>query len=265
MKEKVAKQIDKTKYVLVNHNLIIKAEKFGYLIRGLIYVWLGWFGILLALGWRKKGANLADVIISSQKVAFGKLLLVMIVAGLGCYSMWGIFRGVFNIMEEENKPTGWLTRLGYLLSAVSYGSLAFTAWLLLLGDKVSAKISDPTPLGNKIWHLPYGRILLIVFGVAWLAAAIAQLITAIKDKVILIGKVGLVARAITFALIGFYIVRAALIFNPYKVYGLGQIMEILNKKSFGPAFVAALSIGLSVFGFYSVIISFKFKHPHELK
>src|SRR5438445_11908890 len=51
---------------------------------------------------------------------FGKLVLLVIIVGLAAYSLWGLIRAVFDPLHRGSDPSGYLERLGFVSSALSY-------------------------------------------------------------------------------------------------------------------------------------------------
>ena len=68
-----------------------------------------------------------------------------------------------------------------------------------------------------------------------------------------VGVVGHLARAVVFALIGWFVIKAAIDFDPDKAVGLDQALAKLASSSFGPAVLGLVAAGLIAFGAYSVL------------
>jgi hypothetical protein len=254
MEEEIKENYYETRRTMTKNIWVERIERYGFFIRGLIYIILGWFGIQLSLGLRDRGANLIDVISSLNNLLYGKIILILVSLGLLGYSFWGIARGIFNVLDENKELHGWGKRVGYLISAISYGSLAFSSLLFIKGTSVASASGDPSKIVDKVWPLPFGRELLLLLGLFWIFGAIGQLISINKSSSWL-EKTGLISRAFIYGLIGGFIVRAAITVNPGMVLGIGQVMQFLEQNKGGTLIVAALSLGLSFFGIYSVIFA----------
>ena len=253
MEEHIRRGVKKTKKTLKYHPLIKRLESLGYIVRGLVYLLLGFFGVQLAFGLRSHAPNLTEVIISVSRAPLGTFSLLLIVAGLISYGLWGISRGVFNVLEEEHDFLGYTKRMGYILSALSYLTLSFTGVLLLVGRDVSNSASDPSAVTNKVWNFPFGREMVIIFGALWLASGLIQIYIS-KNSKLTSGKFGQAARAVLFILIGFFIIKAGLASNPQNIYGIGQVLDLLDQTKIGAYVVGILSLGIMSFGVYSIRI-----------
>ena len=73
-----------------------------------------------------------------------------------------------------------------------------------------------------------------------------------RDAFTLIGEVGLVARAVAFFLIGFFVAKAAIDYAPSKAVGIDGALARLTQHAYGGAALIVVAIGLIVFGTYSV-------------
>ena len=68
----------------------------------------------------------------------------------------------------------------------------------------------------------------------------------------IVGVVGLVARAIAFALIGIFVLKAARDYSPRDAVGIDGALARLLQHSYGPAALVVVAAGLIVFGVYSI-------------
>jgi hypothetical protein len=110
----------------------------------------------------------------------------------------------------------------------------------------------------------------IVAGLVVIGVAVDQAIKGIKKKFLedskteqmsptvdqaftAAGVIGHLARAVVFALIGWFVIKAAIDFDPDKAVGLDQALSKLASSTFGPVVLAVVAAGLVAFGAYSVL------------
>jgi Domain of Unknown Function (DUF1206) len=67
-----------------------------------------------------------------------------------------------------------------------------------------------------------------------------------------IALVGHVARAVIFGLVGVFLVKAAVEFNPNNAVGLDGALAKLARASYGPSMLGVVATGLVAFGIYSL-------------
>ena len=64
--------------------------------------------------------------------------------------------------------------------------------------------------------------------------------------------VGTAARGMVFALAGFFVVQAAVTFEPEKARGLDGALRSLVKTPLGPWLLVVVALGLVAFGIYGL-------------
>ncbi|MFZ2981036.1 MAG: DUF1206 domain-containing protein, partial [Sphingobium sp.] len=73
------------------------------------------------------------------------------------------------------------------------------------------------------------------------------------DYVRWIGRFGYAARALIFAMIGSFVIMAALNHDPDQAGGLGEALQQLRSQSYGALLLAVVAVGLALFGLFSLI------------
>jgi len=81
----------------------------------------------------------------------------------------------------------------------------------------------------------------------------SQMSAAEKKWTLVAGKIGIGARGLVFALIGFFLIQAALNVDPKQAVGLDGALWKLTQQPQGPLLLAAAAIGLMFFGVYSML------------
>jgi Na+/proline symporter len=66
-----------------------------------------------------------------------------------------------------------------------------------------------------------------------------------------LGKVGLTARALVFVLIGYFVLRTAIEYNPANAVGVDGALARLHHQPFGPWIVGLVGVGLLMFAAFS--------------
>jgi hypothetical protein len=68
-----------------------------------------------------------------------------------------------------------------------------------------------------------------------------------------VGVFGHLARAVVFVLIGYFLVWAAIDYNPDEAIGLDGALAKLGDSSYGPVLLGVVAFGLLGFALYSVL------------
>jgi hypothetical protein len=241
----------------------------GYVARGLIYVVIGICAVRLAQGVNEQPASQTGALKLIAGQQFGHALLVLMAIGLGGYSLWRLAQAVFGVTPEAGRHST-LDRLGALGSAVAYATFCFIAISILVAPaSTSGNDQKPRDITADALGWTGGRWLVGGVGVLFLIVAAYQLYQGVTRKFMddskvgkmerpvrraftILGVTGLCARAVAFALIGVFIMRAAIAFHANEAVGLDGALYRLTKQSYGPTLLFVVAIGLIAFGFYSI-------------
>jgi len=249
---------------------VIFLVRLGYVVRGFIYIVIGLVALRLATG---SGGQTTDPtgalgIISQQP--YGKVLMIVIIAGLIGYSLWGFVRALLDPLGRGTDTKGLSARAGYLLSGISYGALVFPAFRLIQNQPAGSGAGNQQGIVAKLLGQPAGVWLVAGFGVFWIVSAIAQWqqaytanfmddlktgqMTANEEKLAeRLGRIGYVARGVVYALIGWFTLQAAATLDAFRAQGIGGALTKLSQQPYGPFLLALVAIGLAIFGIYSIL------------
>ena len=70
---------------------------------------------------------------------------------------------------------------------------------------------------------------------------------------LVIGRIGLTARACVFALVGYFLLKAAIAFEPRSAVGIDGALDRLRHQDLGPLLLGIAAAGLIVFAAFSVM------------
>jgi hypothetical protein len=75
----------------------------------------------------------------------------------------------------------------------------------------------------------------------------------VKKAVIFLGRLGYGALGVVFAIIGFFMIVAAVQFNPQQAKGLNTALSELLQLPFGRVLLGIVALGLIAYGIYSFV------------
>jgi hypothetical protein len=237
----------------------------GFVARALVYGIIGILAFRLAIGQGGKLTNQQGALHTVAKQPFGKLLLTLVAIGLGGYSLWRLVRAALG-HGPEGSDTGF-DRLAALGSGVVYGLICAVAVQILLGSgggHAGAKKSTAGVLG---W--PAGTWIVGIAGAVMIGIALYQgyrgltrsflkdskteeMSPRVKLWIGRLGTFGHVARMVVFGLVGIFLVKAAIDYNPNKAVGLDGALAKLANNSYGPFLLGIVAAGLVSFALYSL-------------
>lgn len=240
------------------------AGRVGYAFKGVLYVLLGVLAVDTALdGGQTEGQRGALATVAESQ--FGGILLTLLAIGLAAYAVWRIAMAVLDPEHKGTDASGVAHRMGYAVSGVSYGLLAFAAYGILQGREGS---SDGAEEGAEAaLSLPGGRWVLALVALAVLGYGIWELIRAKKgsfmDKLSLsgdaasnrqtikrIGQAGLAARGVVYGIIGLTLGVAAFQSDSDEAVGLDGALSTLRDQPYGAILLGLVGLGLAAYGLY---------------
>jgi hypothetical protein len=242
----------------------------GLVARGVIYAVIGVLAIKLALGDGGRATDQQGALHTIAGQPFGKVLLAIVAVGLLGYVSWQLIRAAVGHGRETNKDDA-KERISAAVGGVGYGILLVAAVRILAGSgsggggSGSARHATGGVLG---W--PAGTWLVGIAGAILIGAGIEQGYTGVRRKFLeqsktekmgervepafsAVGVFGHLARMVVFALIGYFLVRAAIDYDPHKAVALDGALAKLGQASYGPVLLGVVAAGLIGFAVFSVL------------
>jgi hypothetical protein len=233
----------------------------GLAARGFVYLVMGWLAVLVATGERahvdQRGA-LTEVL----NQPMGGLLVAAMGAGFAAYAVWRLSEAAFGVKGES----GAGPRIKSLVRGLAYAVLAFGAFTLLMGAR-STQAGQQSHLAGTVMQQTGGRWLVAIVGIVVVGVGVMMIYegwsTAFmryfgylpqprRSVIVWLGRIGSVARGIVFVVTGALIVIAAWTAQPKKAGGIDEAFRTLLDQPYGALLVAALGVGLIVFGVYGL-------------
>lgn len=258
----VASQVSQGADAAANSRPMGWLARLGLTARGVVYLVMGWLAILLATG-DHHPVDQRGVITTLISQPFGTVLVIVLAVGLAAYALWRLVEVVAGPSGERDT---WGARLKSLVRAIAYGVLAFTAVSVLHGAR-QTQAGQQGRIAAHVMSQPGGRWLVGGAGVAVVAVGVSMVIEGWSKKflryfgylpprargaVVLLGRVGTIARGLVFAVTGALVVQAALDANPAKAGGIDTATRTLLDQPYGAWLVLALGAGLMLFGVYAL-------------
>jgi Domain of Unknown Function (DUF1206) len=239
----------------------------GYAARGVIYALIGVLALRLADGVEAPRPSQQGAMHQIAQQRFGHALLLATAIGLAGYALWRLAQALVGHTPEYGRHSK-LDRIGAMGSCIAYTAFFLLAISVLRGtDGNSSEETKRTTAGILEW--PAGRELVGAAGLLFIGIAAYQAYLGLSKKFLtysktgqmsagtlktftFIGVVGLVARAIAFALIGIFVLRAAINYTPRDAVGIDGALARLTQHTYGTAALIAVAVGLIAFGVYSI-------------
>ena len=237
----------------------------GFVARALVYGIIGVLALKLAIGYGGKLTSQQGALHTVAKQPFGKVLLALVAIGLGGYSLWRLVRAAIG-HGPEGSDTGF-ARVAALGSGIAYAVICAVAIEILLGAGGGHGGTKKPTAGVLGW--PGGTWIVGIAGGVMIGVALYQGYRGITKKFLddskvgemsptmkvwigRLGTFGHLARMVVFGLIGVFLVKAAIDYNPNKAVGLDGALAKLAHHSYGPFLLGIVAAGLVAFALYSL-------------
>lgn len=238
----------------------------GFIARGIVYGLIGVLAVALALGAGGKATNQQGALETVAAQPLGRVLLVAIAAGLGGYALWRLVRAALGRGPEDARDN-LIDRIAGFGSGVVYAFLCYVAAKIVAGARAGNGGVQHKTAGILGW--PGGQWLVGIAGIVLVGIGLYQGYRAITQEflddakvgemdartrrlVTAVGVVGHLARMVVFGLVGIFLVKAAVDYNPHAAVGVGGALARLLHEPFGNALLAVVAAGLVAFGLYSI-------------
>ena len=251
---------------------VIFLARLGYAAKGIVYGVIGILAFQAAFGVGSTNINTNQALIKIVTQPFGRILLWIVAIGLIGYVLWML---VQTFLDPENNGTdakGLLQRTGYFVSGIGYALIDFSAFQILTGSGGGSSGQGPQDWTAKVMSNPAGRWLIGLVGLGLGIWGLTQIYQAYsksftkrlkmgdmngteKTWAVRTGQAGLTARGVVFAIIAYFLVQAAVTYNPDKAGGLGQAFQTLASQPFGPWLLGIVAVGLIAYGIYGLFLA----------
>lgn len=241
----------------------------GLAARGVLYSVVGVLALQLALGRKTQRPDNQGALAALAHQPFGKVLLVITAVGFAGYALWRFSSAFLDTEGDGSDASGWAKRAADLGRGLLYASFCFTALRLVAGSSGDDQTKE-ADITAAVLRAPWGRILVALVGLAIIGAGLyngyravsrkyrknlhtEQMSQAARRWLTRVASVGLTARMIVFVLVGAFLVRSAVRYDPNEAVGVDGALQRLMEARYGPWMLALVAVGLFTFGLYSFI------------
>jgi len=263
---------------------IERITRFGWIGKGFVYLVVGVLAFRIAVQqWESSStgsgsggtqANQQGALRSIADEPLGTVLLLALAVGLGIFTIWKLVQA-FAGRSGDVGPLNLAKRVGWAGLGIFYGALAWTAARLAFEGSGSSSggssggATSPQALTARFLDLPGGRLIVAAVGIGVIVIAgyhvrkgvtydfIDDLDTddLTDDEERWLGRFGVggfVARGVVLGLSGWFLIRAAVQFDPSDAVGLDGALRRLADLTYGRVLLVVVSVGLIVAGAYDM-------------
>ena len=251
-----------------DHGWLDSLGRAGMATRGLLYAIVAWLSIAVAHG-NQRQADSKGALSTIAQQPLGRFLLIVVAAGLLAMAAWT----VASVLLKDG--AGRISRIWRLCVYISLFAVAVSIVLSGRGGGSGDKEADLTAwvlgLPGGPWIVgAVGAGIVIggigqvrkMFGERWAKAVQIEKVTPRARPVVgVVASAGIAARAVVFVLIGSFLVRAALNYNPGEATGVDGALKRLASTSHGPGLLIAVAVGFVAYGLWCAVIAWYGPRP----
>jgi len=250
-----------------------KLAQAGLITKGVVYCLLGIFAFMAAFHLGSSSVQDTDkqgVIRWVRDLTGGSVLLVVLILGMLCYSLWRFIQAIANTDHKSKDAKGWVQRARYLFSGLLYLSLSLTTLRLFIGRSSGSSQNSNEQMASSVLQAPVGQWLLGLFALGLVATGIYQIWYGYSEKyrkhvqkmnhqdatarlLLRAGKAGYIARGVVWLTIAWLLLKAAFYARAEEAANTSEAFQFLESTEYGNFIIAAVGAGLVGYGIFNFI------------
>jgi hypothetical protein len=240
----------------------------GLIAKGVSYGLVGILAINLVVGDGGKATSRQGALATVAQESYGKVLLVLLAFGFAGYAIWRLVEGAIG-SDEGGKVKEWGKRAGYIGRGLIYVGLTYGTVKLLVGAGSQTQNQEAREKTSTVLSWPAGKWIVAAAGLGIIGAGVWNAYRGVSTKFEdewrggmsptarrwgrRVAVIGHVARGVVFTLIGIFLIKAALEYEPKEAIGLDGALQKVAQASYGPYLLGLVAAGLVCYGLYCLV------------
>jgi len=243
----------------------------GLVAKGLSFGLVGALALELAIGHGGKATSREGALAQLSDHSYGKIVLIALAVGFAAYALWRFVQAVAERPDEKDgEAKVWAKRAGYVGLGLIYAGLTYSTLRILGGGTSDPQDEKAHKSTAMVLGWPAGRVIVVAAGLVVIGAGlwnlyrglarkfddkwrVGELSPAVEKWGVRVGVVGHVARFVVFALVGVFLVEAAVHYKPKDAIGIDGALQKLAHASYGPFLLGLTAAGLVAYGVYCLV------------
>ena len=242
----------------------------GIVAKGVSYGIVGILALMLALGQGGKTTSREGALATLAQEPFGKVLLAILALGFAAYALWRLILVFASDVEDDEKLKGWGERAANIVRVLIYGGLTFATLKILFGSGSSQSENEKAQeTASTILSWPAGRWLVGIAGLVIIGIGLWNAYQGIAKKFEdewrtgesetaqkwgrRAGVAGHLSRAVVFTLIGIFVIKASVEYEPSEAIGLDGALHKVATAPYGPYLLGIVAAGLICYALFCFV------------
>jgi hypothetical protein len=267
-----AQRIRTTGRTVGHGDWVERAGRVGLVAKGVSYALIGILAIQIPLGQGGQVADRKGVLRQLATESWGSAALIALAVGFACYAVWRVIEAVVDRQHEGHDPKGLAKRARSLGLGVVYVASAAAAVALVRSSSPSAGGGggDEKQETARVLDWPAGRWIVLAVALGFLADGLYNVYRGVTTKfrerlktremspgveraAVASGVAGHLSRGVVFALVGLFLGKAAIEYDPNEAVGIDGALLKVAQASHGPLLLGLVAGGLIAYALYCLV------------
>jgi hypothetical protein len=246
-----------------------RAGRLGLVAKAVSYALVGLLALQIPLGQGGQATDREGVLRHLAGRSWGTAALIALGIGFAAYAVWRFAEALFDRSRRGDDAGGLAERAKSLIVGVVYSASAVAAWSLAQSASASTGGSENQQTA-RVLEWPAGRWLVLAAAAAFVGDGLYNVYRGwarkFRDRLKLhemhgavrtwgmrAGVVGHVARGLVFSIVGVFLAKAAIEYDPDEAIGIDGALLKLVEQPFGKVLLGLVAAGLVAYAVYSLV------------
>jgi len=248
------------------------AGRLGLLAKAVSYALIGILAIQIPLGHGGQAADRKGVLRQLATESWGAAALIALAVGFACYAVWRVIDALVDRRNQGQDPKGLAKRAASFGLGVLYAASAAAAVALVRSGSSAGGggTGDEKQEAARVLDWPAGRWIVLAVALGFVGAGLynvyqgvttkfreelktGQMSRGVERSAVASGVVGYLARGVVFALVGVFLGKAAIEYDPNEAIGIDGALLKLADASHGPLLLGLVAGGLIAYALYCLV------------
>ena len=255
--------------VAARSDWIERAGRVGLVAKAASYAIIGVLALQIPLGQGGAAADRQGVLHHIATESWGTVALIALAVGFAAYALWRFADAVFDRQNEGDDAKGLAKRAKSFGAGAVYASSAAAAYALVRSTSSSSGGNESEETA-RVLDWPAGRWIVLAAAVAFVGDGIynvyrgwtrkfrdrldeSRMHGSVRTWSMRSGIVGHIARGVVFAIIGVFLGKAAIEYDPDEAVGIDGALLKLVEQPYGKVLLGLVAAGLVAYAVYCLV------------